>query len=67
MIETVIYHKHDDPSLGEVIYWPAATETGILQPSTLTPSPYYDLQGRQLDAVPEHGIYIRNGKKIIRR
>lgn len=67
MIETVIYHKHDDPSLGEVIYWPAATETGILQPSTLTPSPYYDLRGRQLDAVPEHGIYIRNGKKIIRR
>ena len=27
----------------------------------------YDLQGRQLDAVPEHGIYIRNGKKYINK
>lgn len=27
----------------------------------------YDLQGRQLNAVPEHGIYIRNSKKVMRR
>ena len=26
----------------------------------------YDLQGRRLDAEPAHGIYIKNGKKIIK-
>ena len=26
----------------------------------------YDLQGRRLDAEPAHGVYIKNGKKIIK-
>ncbi len=26
----------------------------------------YDLQGRELQAVPEHGIYIQNGKKYVK-
>ena len=25
----------------------------------------YDLQGRRLNAVPEKGMYIRNGKKVL--
>ena len=75
-IETVIYHKHDDPSLGEVIYWPAATETGI---GTVNGSLFesvalqlgftvhdcYDLQGRKLPA-PQKGLNIVNGKKVLR-
>ena len=31
-VYTVIYHKADDASLGEVIYWPAATTNSIEQP-----------------------------------
>ena len=26
----------------------------------------YDLQGRELKSVPEHGIYIQNGKKYVK-
>lgn len=67
LIETVIYHKHDDPSLGEVIYWPAATETGIgtVNGLGLTVHGYYDLQGRKLP-VPRKGLNIVNGKKVLR-
>ena len=33
-IETVIFHKNDDPSLGEVIYMPAANTTDIAKQAT---------------------------------
>lgn len=33
--------------------------------SNMADDAIYDLQGRQLNAVPEHGIYICNGKKVI--
>jgi len=33
---------------------------------TTTLSGIYDLQGRRLNAVPEHGIYIKDGRKVIR-
>ena len=26
----------------------------------------FDLQGRELQSVPEHGIYIQNGKKYVK-
>jgi hypothetical protein len=26
----------------------------------------FDLQGRQLNSVPAHGIYIQNGKKYVK-
>jgi hypothetical protein len=29
-------------------------------------SPYFDLQGRRLNKEPMHGVYIRNGKKVVR-
>jgi hypothetical protein len=66
-IETVIFHKTDDASLGEVIYWPAASTSSInpssvlLPPSSLT---IYDLNGRPLN-VPQKGINIINGKKVV--
>ena len=65
-IETVIYHKHDDPSLGEVIYWPAATVTAIEAVDGSRPKAprYYDLQGRKLRA-PQKGINIINGKTVL--
>ena len=44
------------------------TGTGIVE--TLAPTPsdnqIYDLQGRRLKTIPQKGIYITNGKKIIR-
>ena len=65
-IESVIFHKNDDPSLGEVIYWPAATITEIKQTETskLPVDNYYDLQGRKL-TTPRKGINIINGKKVV--
>lgn len=41
--------------------------TGISQ-VTATPavSPIFDLQGRHLNAEPKHGVYIRNGKKVVK-
>ena len=68
-IETVIYHKHDDPSLGEVIYWPAAGSTGIgaslMNSEKENSEQWYDLQGRKLPT-PQKGINIINGKKVVR-
>ena len=26
----------------------------------------YDLQGRKLNSVPQHGVYIKNGKKYVK-
>ena len=49
-IETVVFHKADDAKLGEVIYWPAATETGIAEIETMRNVEneiFYDLGGRQ--------------------
>lgn len=66
-IETVIFHKTDDASLGEVIYWPAASTSSINPSSVLLP-PFsltiYDLNGRPLN-VPQKGINIINGKKVV--
>ena len=43
--------------------------TGISQPSSptlsLTPSHYYDLQGRRVGKPSKSGLYIRNGKKVL--
>ena len=57
---------------GEVLYdvWPEKGTVGIECPDSLTPAPspgrreIYDLQGHQLMREPEHGIYIKDGKKI---
>ena len=49
---------------------PVATPTGI-QPTIKTieadgTSRYFDLQGRMLNGKPDKGLYIENGKTIIR-
>ena len=34
--------------------------------SASTPSKFFDLQGRRIQGEPKHGVYIRNGKKVMR-
>ena len=45
------------------------TVTGIseIQAAQNTTARIYDLNGRQLAHEPQHGIYIKNGKKVVRR
>ena len=70
-IETVIYHQHDDPSLGEVIFMPASSLPGPLGIETVghadsQASQVYDLQGRRVTNTSNaKGIYIVNGKKVV--
>ena len=67
LIETVVYHHADDASLGEVVYWPAASSANVpsLRVVENADSPLYDLQGRQLVKPVRKGIYISNGKKVV--
>ena len=83
-IESVIFHKNDNPQLGEVIFMPAANTTGIdfVQRSTNNVQRIYDLQGRKinsqfssqrhtleeriLNSQLKKGLYIVNGKKVVR-
>ena len=69
-IETVIFHKADDSSLGEVIFWPAASTTNIGNMSMEERNKKescYDLQGRKVaKQLKSKGIYIVNGKKVVR-
>lgn len=74
-IEGVITHKHDNASLGEVIFWPAAGEvnsisntrygTTVLNSSGVC----FDLLGRKRTVSQSgiKGIGIVNGKKILIR
>ena len=84
-IETVIFHKNDNPQLGEVIYMPAANGTDIKGIAIQEKADViYDLQGRKINSQfsilqPEgrsvarnlnsqlkKGLYIVNGKKVVR-
>lgn len=68
-IETVIYHKTDDPSLGEVIFMPAGDPQGVspIRPDYDFQTTVYDLQGiRVTHPGTKKGIYIVNGKKVMR-
>lgn len=65
-IETVIFHQADNASLGEVIYWPAASDTAI---ETIDHSPsaidhYYGLDGISRKTL-QKGINIVHGKKVV--
>ena len=68
-IETVIYHQHDDASLGQVIFMPAATTTAIdsslREAEGMTTGTVYNIQGQRMKA-GQRGIYIVNGKKMVR-
>ena len=66
-IESVIFHKHDDERLGEVIFMPAAEQTGIREIEEWKDSErIFNLRGMQMDTCPQRGFYIRNGKKYLR-
>lgn len=41
--------------------------SGIAALTTTTASSVYDLQGRKLSTTPSNGIYIENGKKVVRK
>ena len=76
-IETVIYHNHDDWTLGTVIFMPAKETTGIIDNNreTITNNRYYDLQGRlvnlDVDVNVKKGLFIispaqgKNRKKMV--
>ena len=70
-IETVVFHKADDESLGEVIFMPAANTQGVNPPYPTTNhklGPVYDLVGRQrLNNKSPNMINIVHGKKILVR
>ena len=82
-IESVIFHKHDNPQLGEVIFMPAANGTDIKGIAINEKNAaIYDLQGRKinsqfssqrhtleeriLNSQLKKGLYIVNGKKVVR-
>lgn len=69
-IESVIFHKNDLSTLGEVIFMPAGETENISIPSTSSVIPQtmiYDLRGMRYEnlAPLPKGIYIINGKKTI--
>ena len=72
VIESHIYHQHDDPGLGLVTFDPFVGAEGIDEipaENTLKDNLYYTLEGRCLGAkLPENykGVYILNGKKYIK-
>lgn len=69
VIESHIYHQHDDPSLGLVTFYPFVGAEGIdeiFENYTLNDNLYYTLEGRCLGTkLPENykGVYILNGVK----
>lgn len=68
-IESVIFHKADNASLGKVIYLSDEQEAGISQTvgtNQQQSSPIFNLKGARLQSLPKHGIYIQDGKKVIR-
>ena len=67
-IEKVVFHKNDNPSLGEVIFMPAGDPAGIKQAiADKRNNAIYRVDGSKVTGTfLPHGIYIINGKKIIR-
>ena len=46
----------------------AAQETSVIHQTTCLDkddNSVYDLAGRRLSGIPDHGVYIRNGKKLV--
>ncbi len=65
-IESVIFHKNDSASLGEVIFMPAGDQGGVdgVEVDENVPAVYYNLQGVEV-ANPGTGVYIvRQGSKV---
>ena len=70
-IEDCIYHKNDDPSLGEVIFMPFAEDTGIarMQEETDTDEAVYDLNGTRLPGLRSvlDGSAVKKGIVIVKQ
>ena len=49
-------------------HWLCDTEAGVSEPTVnkSMPSQIFDLQGRRLNTEVKHGVYIQNGKKVMR-
>ena len=49
-------------------HWLCDTEAGVAEPTVnkSMPSQFFDLQGRPIQGLPKHGVYIQNGKKVMR-
>ncbi|MBQ8158555.1 MAG: hypothetical protein IJ081_05995 [Prevotella sp.] len=68
-IESVIFHKNDDSSLGEVIFMPAYdNEAAITLPRLPVPAACgrYGLNGMRLPSSTTRQLFIENGKKYFR-
>ncbi len=57
-IETVIFHKNDDPKLGEVIYMDKTGGVDDIIFNQESNAIYFNLQGIQVES-PENGVFIR--------
>ena len=72
VIESHIYHKTDDPTLGLVTFYPFVGCEGIgeiSEESVINDNLCYTLEGRCLGTkLPKDykGVYIRNGKKYVK-
>lgn len=67
-IEQVVFHQPDNAALGQVIFMPAGDPSAIRHPSAQdAPETIYRLDGTKVShASLTHGIYIVNGKKVVR-
>ena len=69
LIETVVYHQHDDSSLGEVIFMPAFDKSSRIcsQRKNTEDKKVYDLNGRVFQNQNyKRNVQIVNGKKMVR-
>lgn len=69
MIENVVFHKADNQALGQVVYWPAAIPAGIdpVDGRRTGGNAVYSLSGlRFTDGQQRHGVFVENGRKIVR-
>ena len=52
--------------IAETTSWQEGGQTtAVASINTSGNATVYDLQGRQLQGKPEHGIYIQNGRKVV--
>lgn len=68
-IESVVFHQADNASLGRVIYLSDEEETGISKPTRecqQQKAAIFNLKGERIKSQPAHGIYIQDGKKVVR-
>ncbi len=69
LIESVIFHQTDNPSLGQVIFWPAATPTAVTTMSShrADSNSVYSLSGQRImGGNSRHGVFVENGRKTVR-